>query len=389
MAKKRRLRAKNRMGVVVPYDIAADDVTMGNGKSAESDIAGIKQAIRMLHATLGNYAFPGGKPDINFDGGGGGGSDTQFAEIAYSLGQKVTAQGAGNLINMYDELTIQLGTNDNLYIIDPSTVRVTMGFVEQQGVYDEETDTIHIAVVTGDIEIEADAMTYFDGGYLALQLDCKNRGSQAGHWIDLIGNIDFALTDVIEKDDGMVFNGSSSKGIAASGSLVAPFDNCTVEIIGTIQPPQSAGDNMPILANNNGGSAAAGFGRTSSRYNCPYFAVAASPLTGVSTNPYNTAFYFDNNIIAVAATKSDVLINGVLMQDPWHHVADDGMKLDVNDYTTGKSDLLSIGYRVHSATPAEKFLNGTIMAIRVYNKKLSVAEMRTNYAIDKKRFNLQ
>ena len=40
------------MGVVVPYDIAADDVTMGNGKSVESDIAGIKQAIRTLHAAV-------------------------------------------------------------------------------------------------------------------------------------------------------------------------------------------------------------------------------------------------------------------------------------------------------------------------------------------------
>ena len=36
--KKRRLRAKNRMGIVVPFDVSADDVTLGNGMSLQEYI---------------------------------------------------------------------------------------------------------------------------------------------------------------------------------------------------------------------------------------------------------------------------------------------------------------------------------------------------------------
>lgn len=42
MAKKRRLRAKNRMGIVVPYDIAAENITMANGDDLETTINELK-----------------------------------------------------------------------------------------------------------------------------------------------------------------------------------------------------------------------------------------------------------------------------------------------------------------------------------------------------------
>lgn len=42
MPKKRRLRAKNRMGIVVPFDVGAQDVTMNNGNDLEQEIASIK-----------------------------------------------------------------------------------------------------------------------------------------------------------------------------------------------------------------------------------------------------------------------------------------------------------------------------------------------------------
>ena len=43
MARKRRLRAKNRFGVVVPIDLAAEDVTMNNGNTLEQEIASLEQ----------------------------------------------------------------------------------------------------------------------------------------------------------------------------------------------------------------------------------------------------------------------------------------------------------------------------------------------------------
>jgi len=44
MAKKRRLRAKNRFGVVVPFDVAAGDVTMNNGNDLETEINQLKNS---------------------------------------------------------------------------------------------------------------------------------------------------------------------------------------------------------------------------------------------------------------------------------------------------------------------------------------------------------
>ena len=74
MAKKRRLRAKNRMGIVVPFDVAAQDVTMSNGENVEEAIikAGkqteateilkrnveiVQGNIQQLYNSLANLAF--------------------------------------------------------------------------------------------------------------------------------------------------------------------------------------------------------------------------------------------------------------------------------------------------------------------------------------------
>ena len=59
MVKKRRLRAKNRMGVVVPYDIAADDVTMANGNNLEQEIKSIKNGSLQIFISGNQLVFAG------------------------------------------------------------------------------------------------------------------------------------------------------------------------------------------------------------------------------------------------------------------------------------------------------------------------------------------
>lgn len=388
MAKKRRLRAKNRMGVVVPYDIAADDVTMGNGKSVESDIAGIKQAIRTLHATLGNYAFPGGKPDINFDGGGGGGSDTQSAEIAYSLGQKVTAQGAGNLINMYDELTVQLGTNDNLYVIDPSTVRVTMGNVEQEDVYDEETDTIHIAVVTGDVEIEAEAMTYVGYGEqnsdLVSMFDGKNRGGTSGQWVDkmdetrVIGLNQYC----VEQSDHVYFNGSSAVAEAENANVGVDVLSTvgTIEYVAAQQQElqQTGAFAFPIINmhKDNSRLLVVGINKTSSNTlvgfsQALYSGDTSVPNAWILPSGYATSY--------LSLSNDRAYLNG----NPLSRASSPYSALSHTNSRLGMFSFKS------SATPPTQYYNqGSLYCVRYYKKKLSADEVLQNYKVDRKRFNL-
>jgi len=361
----------------------------------------IRIAVMTIFNALSPYAFTNGKPviswgstaikhDISVNGVTGG---LTISDI-YVDNESVAEMPLQILDNK--SLSFKLNLPNDAYIFDGVTITMDgIDITENSGVWDETTGIVTINNVTGAVVVVATAATYVQDS-LVFNLDCHQGVTLDANdvpikWTDQKGNIEFDLTGVTQNSAGaLVFNGLSSKGIAASGSLVAPFDNCTVEVIGTIQMPQSAGDNMPILANNNGGSAAAGFGRTSSQNNAPYIAVAASPLTGVSQNPYNTAFYYGGGgNIAIAATKTDVLFDGILQNDPWHHPQSAAIVLDLSDYTAGKSDLLSIGYRVHSDTSAEKFFSGTIMAIRIHTRKLSVAEMQANYALDKKRFNLQ
>lgn len=313
---------------------------------------------------------------------------------------------------MYDELTIQLGTNDNLYVIDPSTVRVTMGNVEQQNVYDEETDTIHIAVVTGDVEIEADAMTYYNANNaLAFNLDCKNVGSNAGFWTDLIGGIKFKLTDVTMADSGAVFNGSTSKAV------VMDDNDPTQEAIGTkyLDVAQTAGtleviavaNILPSVSNRNiyaplfmnpkDGGIISLFIMPPTSVN--YKDVLLMKTKCSSSGDYNEYYAFSyngtyqgttvnggNNIAVSFNTNVNggdlVRLNGVTQNVVW---------FDTWVGSPSKTKF-SVGYwyGVAGGVEGEKgFFNGKIMAIRVYSTKLTEQQMIQNYKVDKKRFNLQ
>ena len=388
MARKRRLRAKNRMGVVVPYDIAAQDVTLNSGKDLETDLTGIKQAIRTLHATLGNYAFPGGKPDISFDGGGGGGS-TDTADISYTLGAKVTAQGAGNLITLYDELNVQLGTDDNLYVIDPSTVRVTMGGIEQQDVYDEDTDIIHIAVVTGDVEIEAEVMTYVGynmlNGPLVMFLDGLNKGNESGKWKSLVGNIEFALNNAcVINSDNVQFNGSA-KG-TSNNTLNVMYSEGSIESIFDVSASEfpTYPKVQHILTNNVSNGISMGLGFAPLLNNSPCYCC----VNGMADVDYGTEVTGIPGVNETIKTKQHIYYE----KNSCYRNGQTQLSITENvvRFVCDNTSPLAIGYRGRAlnGTPNEQFLVGKIFCIRVYSRTLTSTERMQNYKVDKKRFNL-
>ena len=60
MARKRRLRAKNRFGVVVPIDLAAEDVTMNNGNNLEQEIESLHDEAAQSNTEVVNDFTTGG-----------------------------------------------------------------------------------------------------------------------------------------------------------------------------------------------------------------------------------------------------------------------------------------------------------------------------------------
>ena len=349
-----------------------------------------------IYNALGVYAFPDGKPTLNW------GSTVIKHRITASLSNlaisSVLIDGISNQnlpaqIIDGQSLSFVLNTQSDLYIIDNDNLAITMGGINiKPTAYNSDTGAVTIPAVNGDILISAVGYTYLQQN-LAFQLDCFHgvtlNGAIPTKWTDLVGNIEFDLTDVTQNSDGsLVFNGSSSKGVASSGSLNVSYNSCTIEVIANMPSYPAVGARSPILANKSNGSPCAFVRVTqgSSGATLKMF-ICATNSTGLNPTG-NYSFWFEGTNIAIASTQSDVLINGIEQQDPRHSVGTTHT-YDVNDYVTGLSDVLAVGYAKLSAqSPTDYYFNGAIKAIRVYSKKLSVSEMQANYAIDKKRFNL-
>ena len=354
----------NSVGIITSLgsDSNEDALSASMGKK-------LKIAILQIYSSLGVYAFPNGKPNLDFD-------DIITYSVAKTIGTGLSASGVPTEVLSNQRLEVTIAITDNLYIIDDDSVVVTMGGSPVAGAWNASTQKVTIAAVTGNVVINVPSMTYVDvdGGnnQLAFMLDCKNRGGQDGHWIDLIGNIDFALTDATEANTGVVFNGTTSKGISA-GSLNISWENATVEIVGRRE--NYTVDN-PVLSNDVNGYVAASLRRPLGSGRKP--AVFSTGSNGI-TSPTNMAFDVGDVLdFHISANKMRHALNGV-SSDTW----DSG----IYDYVTGVSTSLAIGYR--NIAGAETFLNGNIKAIRVYSSRLSADEMLQNYKIDKKRFNLE
>lgn len=350
-----------------------NDLTTGGADKALSAEMGkvIRGVIEKIIDELGEYAFPNGKPSIDLSGGA--------LAISLNLSDFTSSNMAETTQKGEAYTTILTPTHSgNLYF---EQVVITMGDEDiTSTAYNPTTGVVSIAEVTGALVITAAQYTYVHDN-LTFMLDCTKRGGQAGHWIDLVGGKDFVLTDVTEADSGLVFNGNTSKGVA-SGGLDVAYDTSTIEVIATIENfPTATTPRIAFLGNSLDGCVAAG---------CRYPSQKAGGIMTCATSGtnishpkgrYNVGFFFSNTNVAIANTKDNVVIDGVLQTSPRDQDA-----ISVNDYMLGLSSVLAVGYQNVSGT--DYFLKGKIMCIRVYNTKLTSAQMIANYEIDKKRFNL-
>lgn len=343
--------------------------------------------ILRIYNYLGAYAFPNGKPILDWggitikhvinDNGVTGGLSVSDVEVdGTSVGNSLPDE-----IIDGKSLSFKLNLPSNMYVFDDD-VTITMGGVDitnQTGVWNESTGEIYIDAVLGAVVITAAAITYVGYGEqnsdLAFMLDCKNRGNQSGHWVDMIGNVDFTLgSGVTPADTGVEFDGSSNAKGVSSGTLEILFENATVEIVAT---RASASVNSPFLSNTDNN-------RVSVRTRI--VGVKNTDIASFAcTTPSRCAFPINNILtLALSANTSRYRIGNVV-SDTWN--------TDYLDYITKKATTLAIGYHKDLSTNEETYLNGTIKAIRVYNHgsggtKLSADDMAHNYKVDQKRFNL-
>lgn len=336
-----------------------------------------------IFSQLGNYAFPNGKPQI--DWGGGNPPVIPPCAVSKTIGTGLSSIGGDSDVAFGDPLEVSIAITNNLYIVDDDSVAVTMGGSPAQGAWNASTMKVTIAAVTGDVVINIPSITYFDvdgtDNRLAFFLDCKNRGGQSGHWIDLIGNKDFTLNQVQESDSGMVFDGINSTALH-SGSLAVGHKTGTIEFV--IEPTNGITARSTILFNG---------------YEEGIIAVAnEDPSTQGTFKGISTAYSG-----TTANDKLSVELTG-LPAAASLNINNNGNRAALVDGVVGNSKIANLYFGVRAVRTGKMtvgcFINDTtgaalpveaitIKAIRVYSSQLTLAQAQQNYKIDKKRFNLQ
>jgi hypothetical protein len=361
---------------VAQITIVNDLTTGGTGDALSAEMGKkLKVTIITILNSLGNYAFPDGKPVIDW------GDDTPVTyAVSKTIGTGLSATGGDTDVEMGDTLEVAIAITNNLYIIDEDSVVVTMGGQPVAGAWDSSTMKVTIAAVTGNVVINVPSLTYVNvNNNLAFHLDCMNRGGTSGHWKDLIGNIDFTLgSAVVASDSGVVFDGSAnSYGETNSALTIAPSAG-TIEAVvvgasGEYNPifinPVASGDNDNIGLCIFNWSAVEKIATMSMRYpgsNVP--TVNCSADTG-SVNDFALSLsnqkYMNKGVGSVPRKNYSFLMNTAHTK-----------------LTIGRSR------RPVGDSRGDVVFIGTIKAIRIYNTVLTEAQQQQNWKVDQKRFNI-
>lgn len=206
---------------------------------------------------------------------------------------------------------------------------------------------------------------------LVLHLDGTDRGSTSGHWISKVGNYDFTLgSGATEQSNGVQFDADNEWGTCNNAGLLSAipdYADGTIEVcftplasfggaIRTLVSPPTAGK-IGAAINGNGSLFYFGAADTS-------VTIAGSlptAVTGTSMQCISVCAdrIVQSNNVATAFTNAKIVPNSM-------------------------SALAIGGCTVAGAQP--KYAMAVIHAIRIYNRKLSESEMKSNQAIDLEKY---
>lgn len=366
----------------VPSDLAPTEsssnwVTSGGVFNA---IKSVQDDLKTIFFSLGAYAFPDGKPNLDFD-------DIITYSVAKTIGTGLSATGGDTDVALGDTLEITIAITNNLYIVDDDSVVVTMGGSPVAGAWNASTMKVTIGTVTGNVVINVPSLTYVQRG-LVLHLDGKNGRSVAHRWDSLVNYnnnpLYFKLENCDESNsDYVAGNGTNSKGTAFSDSaLTTPV---TLLDVGALQGTiEAAYNGAEYNANGNLGIMHNGIG-SGNRLCLMSYTGTNGPLLIEATVPALTT----NGTAARNSTGTkDLLESGGSVSCMFGSFKVNGTELEISGtaaQNTDSNSRLSIFWR---KTTNENFFKLNLFALRVYSVQLTDDERAQNLAIDQKRFNL-
>ena len=342
-----------------------------------------------IFSQLGTYAFPNGKPQI--DWGGGNPPVIPPCTVSKTIGTGLSSTGGDSDVAFGDPLEVSIAITNNLYIVDDDSVVVTMGGSTVQGAWNASTMKVTIAAVTGDVVINVPSMTYVDGGHLVVMFDGKNRGDVAGEWTDLKDNTrKLILTNCTENTESVTLDGSTSTAMAATAGIGVdvPRSSGTIEAVATGMIYSNGNAQSDIIIANKG-----------LKENGNIVPVMAMGLFySAQFNNGLGAYWFNKDTNATnepnvwllgksSLTTSDILHLSLSSERAYLN----GVSLSRASATAGvkSSDYSRIGvFSNVGSNGSNVYRKGTMYCARIYDKILSADEVAQNYKVDRKRFNL-
>lgn len=315
-----------------------------------TDFLSLKIAVKTIFDSLGNGAWWGERPFIDFG--------------FYYIRGTITNEGGSPVENANIIVTINgitstaISDEDGLYEVSADRGSGTITITADGYTQVSEPINIDGNVMGKDFTLSAGYVT--DG--LIMYLDGSNRGGVAGEWTDVINGVVFTLTNCTEKTDCVGFNGSSSKGVntdnLATKIGLGDYNNSTIEVVLKPNLANTAQcvfltsiQSVALQINTNSRLLTTSHGQQAKCYNYAWgtsiFSVSASGTRGVANGTSLTSF---NNYVTPAVSNC-------------------------------------LGYRL-KPEGEQQFFNGDIYAIRIYNRVLSYDEVIKNFNIDSQKYNI-
>lgn len=203
---------------------------------------------------------------------------------------------------------------------------------------------------------------------LAFHLDGADATASA--WKDRKANIEFALTNCTPQNGGVLFNGSTSKGVNTKDNPSLGLTSPTIEFV--VQPLQTPTASKYIL-----------FGRTASTSvkipQCYYY------LSGDKMKAFtNSGQATQATPFATKAAAAKTFVQSISMSG---NVAD-GSDLTYDSSTNTATSDHSAWALGHNDISADYTFYGYIFNIRIYKNSLTAAQMKHNQGIDALRYGI-
>ena len=344
----------------------------------------IRQNVTILLNRLGEYAFPNGKPTLDWSGGGGDDPEVPTYAVQKNIGTGLSASGGDDDVSDGGPLEVTISVINDLYIIDEDNVEVTMGGSPVQGAFDAATGKITIAEVYGEVVINVPSMTYVGYGEtnspLVSMFDGKNRGGTTGQWKDLIVQTRIlTMTNCTENSDNVYFNGQDAKAVlddADAGVDIGAADGA-IECVFKMPTLSSSAFNFPVTNHPKSGTRLLLCGLTNSSGT-----ILASCYQGFQSGDSGVPNAW---VITGDYTKSYLSMSNTRA---YHNGAElSRANAPYSGLASSNSRLAFFSFKGSNGT--QYYREGTLYCVRFYSRPLTVDEIEKNYKVDRKRFNLQ